>query len=371
MEIFLEKIGKIFIYLVSAIISLGIFGGRIAPIDLVEMPAPTSTVENFTIEEPITEIIEIRESPGSPVVHETSTPAATEKEPAPAAVVSSDAASPPSLPAIIPAAPPPKIIAPLPAPLPAEKEINLKSVAVLVCHFKKEDGGEELIRGSGVIISPEGLILTARHLIEPVFNNSPALKNTSFDFCEVGFPPKDRPAFEIEDIKRINPFLEVTNKPYKARVGIRLPETGFSDLEKETFDLAILKISEAADNFVYAPLLFSIHPGKTDEALVFGYPVEASPGGGFFTHLLKGAVGKITDLWGGDKKFKNELLIFGVETETRGGFSGSPLFWRGYVVGIISSRSTNEPGAGAVSVSALNKILNENDIELNLPSLKN
>ncbi|MBU6500908.1 MAG: trypsin-like peptidase domain-containing protein [Patescibacteria group bacterium] len=297
-------------------------------------------------------------------------------------------------------------IAPPPIPLTTPpvsqitlRDITAKSLVGLFCHYKITDpslvatygdsNGEYIAKGSGVIINPQGYILTAKHIVDQQWTawaygstgSDLALEqNSELNYCEVGLPTTDNLP-TVSDIKSINPSITLPNPfPYVATAYFEPKQGTMSDDEYRTSDFAIMKITRAPDNcatfnfctlpaaFPYNPVIFSRMPdeGIMDGLLNFGYPGELinTSESTFHDFYLKGSVGTLTKYYGGDAYFKDEPFNFEWSaSDVLPGRSGSPIFWDGYVVGVEYGLNVNDKTIDyAIGLPAIYKILDENKL---------
>jgi len=275
--------------------------------------------------------------------------------------------------------PTPVLVAPLtiqpPSPQPpketiVEIPINLRSIVVLRCLYKDSYGNQKKVFGSGVIISPEGLVLTARHVVDQeytlaVTGGQQGFSGYILDHCDVGQAPSGSKAPTAEEIRKINPFYIIDVLPFVAQVQFLPNTTDWSDNEKELFDIAVLRITGTnqdaqyfdvtmPNSFEYSRWLGDKFPGRGDEVITFGFPSGDPEYGSRFK--IQGSVGQVKDLIGSNQVFANQLLEIAATMETIGGRSGSPLFWKGYVVGIISSKEDYSINSFATSILPLLKL---------------
>ncbi|MDI6820876.1 MAG: serine protease [Patescibacteria group bacterium] len=291
------------------------------------------------------------------------------------------------------------IITPVPKPtstlpqikpiLPA-KQISPTSIVGLVCYFNYnyvdantgviEKGTIALSRGSGVIITKNGHILTNRHVIErrsskqiAIINNQEKEINVyDINYCEVGIVPKETTLPTPDLIRKINPIVRVSVLGYVAKLAYEPNLTNLSAIEAENLDFAILKItglSEAGPifgvtslpaSFDYAEMLSNAILEKNDEVITYGFPGDVTEGtkSVWTTIYLTGSVGKYTGFFVGDKFFRETPLVLDTEMEVYAGRSGSPLFWRGFLVGIVRSYDIgNRLNSHAVAMDAIQKIM--------------
>lgn len=259
--------------------------------------------------------------------------------------------------------------APLKIDIPAT-EINPGSIVGVLCTYRY--GNDlQLFKGSGVIVNQQGFVLTARHLIDPkwtleAYNSTltPAQKdlyaNAVLDHCEVGLP-SGLTLPSPQDIQTFNPSILITrNFQYVADPFFLPSRANLSDEEYHTVDIAVLKISSATQNcsawntncdqfgkFPYTPVLSAGFPQSEDQILSYGYPSEAGinhEGDTFYNFYLKGAVGTVGGSILGNTRFFSQPIAFAMEAnDIQGGRSGSPVFWKGKVIGILyGSTSTQE-----------------------------
>lgn len=274
-----------------------------------------------------------------------------------------------------PSPPPPKVVITSkptkpPEEVLAEIPINLKSIVVLRCLYKDRHGNKKKVFGSGVIVSPEGLVLTVRHLVDQEYTLSvtggqQGFSGYTLDHCDAGQPPSDSKAPTPDEIRRFNPFYIIDLLPFTAQVQFLPNTSGWSDKENELFDIALLRLTGTnkdaeyfgvtmPQSFDYSQLLREKLPPRAEEVITFGFPGGDPEYGSRFK--IQGSVGQIKDLIDGNKEFANQLLEIAATMETIGGRSGSPLFWKGYVIGIISFKEDYSVNSFATSILPLLKL---------------
>lgn len=298
---------------------------------LPDRQAPPPSPPVFLVEPPLSVPV-LSEPPPAPAVKETPAP------PPPRRAVER-----PLLP------PPPSSVSQSP-PI-TEKPLNMRTIVGLRCYFKDKNTGEvkALDKGSGVIVSAAGHILTARHVIDLAFAQGET--RYDFEYCEVGQPPAIA-APDAATIRAVNPSFNLPHPfAYVATLVFSPDNAGLSGWEEQNLDFALLKISglrpdadlfgiKMPERFDYAPLLLSAgHPAPGDELITFGFPAEVGFDPTIF--LLKGSVGTVEKIYKGDQKFKNEPFLIEARLEGRGGRSGSPVLSRGYVTGVFVSVLTD------------------------------
>ena len=262
-----------------------------------------------------------------------------------------------SSPIVSPPPPTPVVIADIP--------IDLRSVVVVKCLFKNVDGNVVTTYGSGVMVSREGYVLTARHVVDMAYTyritgGKQGLKAYAFDSCRIAVPPDSTKTPSVVEIRTINPFTPVTEFAYNAQVAL-VPqeprEGGMSDAEGDFADSALLRVTSAVTgalppSFIASPMKIFDLPAEGSEVVSFGFPSGVPSYGNNF--YLQGSVGEIKDIVGGDRFFKDQPMGMTVIMETIGGRSGSPVFSHGYVVGVVSSKedySRNTAIAGIYPLS--------------------
>ncbi len=265
-------------------------------------------------------------------------------------------------------------------------KVEPRSIVGLLCTYRRPEG-YRLVKGSGVIINPEGYVLTARHTVDPQWTMeaygdtmTPAqadlFRNSVLDHCEIGLP--DALALpSAADIKSFSPALNITNNfQYDAEVYFTPARYSLSAEEYNTADFAVLKISRAATNcayfnsacnefgkFPYTPVSVDALPQPgIDEVISYGYPADTS-GASFSSFYLKGSVGTVGDYFRGDQMFSGEAMNFSFNgNDIQSGRSGSGLFYQGRVIGILYG-STSPTQSYNMTITAIRKILAERGIE--------
>lgn len=276
-----------------------------------------------------------------------------------------------------PKAPEPKGIAPTP--------IIMQSVLAVRCKFSDGAGTTITAFGSGVMVGEGGYALTARHVVDMdytfrITGGRQGRAGFKLETCDVGGPPEGVRAPSVQDIRAINPFTEVLSLPYRAEVAF-VPGAqsgkGLSEAEADFLDIAIVKVTgptpDAAKFFgVTAPASFPKSelaakslPGIGEELITFGFPSGAPAYGSSFR--LQGSVGTVRQFVAGDLLFRDQPLGIEAEMETIGGRSGSPVFWRGRVVGVVSAKRDYSKDATIVSVYPLAKLLEGSGVALDIP----
>jgi peptidoglycan hydrolase-like protein with peptidoglycan-binding domain len=261
--------------------------------------------------------------------------------------------------------------------------IEPQSLVALNCFYVYLPTGRVINagKGSGAIIRSDGTILTARHLVDLRYSyrvdsdsiSADIALNSTFDHCEVGQISSSSSLPTADEIRLSNPTVSVSALPYKASL-MYLPSSAnlhISDLEASHLDFALLKITGLGDgaralgitslpsSFPAANLLRE-RLQEGDEVLTYGYPADPTPGTPFRTFRLAGGVGRVKNLQVGDLKFLETPLVVNTEMEAQQGRSGSPLFYRGYVAGVVTAHAEKNPrDSYSVSMEAILPILQD------------
>lgn len=275
---------------------------------------------------------------------------------------------------------------------PPEIAINPQTLVGILCYYNvtytNQDNNKSVatadqweVRGSGVIVNSKGNILTNRHIIEQPKsftaitgnngNSIPVAINYSLDRCEAGQLPVETQLPTVAEIQTLNPYVNIPVLGYTAQP-VFIPSTnGLSAAEVQDADFAILQITGVSKNgptfgvnavpssFPYAKLL-PVRPyamvGK--QVLTYGFPGNVTSGqGNFFETLtMTGSVGRVTDIDFGDSYYADTPLAIYANMEIAHGRSGSPLFWKGYVIGLVTFfLGENQTNSGSVASDAILK----------------
>ncbi|MEK7547096.1 MAG: hypothetical protein AAB536_02880, partial [Patescibacteria group bacterium] len=97
---------------------------------------------------------------------------------------------------------------------------------------------------------------------------------------------------------------------------------------------------------------------KGQQVVTYGFPGDVTVGlnESFQTLTMTGSVGNIDGVAGGDKYYENIPLVIYTNLEISRGRSGSPLFWKGYVIGLTTFYvGDNKTTSGSVASDAIIK----------------
>lgn len=242
--------------------------------------------------------------------------------------------------------------------------INKSSIVAIQCVWDytypenvQEDSrfhSETYFQGSGVIISEDGYILTVNHVLDADLGKEPDPLGKKWFLKECVAAPTDinsAPlAYDSPRFKKTEIIFQPTHEEYD-----------YDSEDRVDFDFALLKFKEPG-NYAFTLLLPGLIDSENKEKSMFlmGYPGAALTGQRefktleFFTTLEKYrglGVGsdalfyqagskKYTASSESYKKFQEDLFASGQDNRlVRGGFSGSPVFVQGHLVGITISSS--------------------------------
>ncbi len=278
--------------------------------------------------------------------------------------------------------------------LPPAVKIDAQTIVGILCYlhetYTNGTTGKSItdtqmveVRGSGVIIGSQGYILTNRHVVQPAdetttindSNGNPVSITIKYDLdhCEVGQMPKGTTLPTADEIRSLNPYVQIPVLGYAAKPVLVSPTAGRSTLEVQAADFAILKITGVTKNgptfgvssvpasFPYAKLLgVGDYNPVGDQVLTYGFPGDVTMGqeNAFETLTMTGSVGTFKEIEVGDKYYADTPVIITSHMEIAHGRSGSPLFWRGYVIGVVTYyMNNNRTDSGSVASDAILKSL--------------
>lgn len=257
-----------------------------------------------------------------------------------------------------------------------------QAVVYLSCRYEEkniragsETTQEATTRGTGVIVSKEGYIVTARHIVDPGWTvlSYPDDKNIDFytnlknnfalSNCAVALPARDT----LLTTQEIQSNAQIPAGPliYKAEV-FHLPSSkNLSEDEYKELDFAILKISEllnCPNSACALPAEFQsvkarLAPEdykKSNQVATFGYLDSKKP-------ELRGITGTLKKYFGGDLFFKNKPLNFewAAQFNVYPGSSGAPIFARGYLIGIELGIAEDSVANYGLAIGAIDQIIKE------------
>lgn len=265
--------------------------------------------------------------------------------------------------------------------------INPQAVVLIRCKYTYSYNGTadgvipapQYARGSGVVVSPDGYILTVAHLIraEEINKINKKYEDTSvtwkFDSCEAA--PTDSKRTPIDADESLDPtdynFMparviyapsDLEYNPYQFDNPDQPGDTLYGYFGSD-LDFALLKVD--GEQMPYAPLIEKLVYMPLGEPMIgLGYPGLTIPGpqsleridgvfNGFSYFTSSSCVEKTVleecGLNYQTKRYKEDYkALYGKETSLgkytsyfRGGFSGGPLFYRGAVAGILVTSIEN------------------------------
>ncbi|HUX35778.1 MAG TPA: trypsin-like peptidase domain-containing protein [Candidatus Paceibacterota bacterium] len=265
----------------------------------------------------------------------------------------------------------------IPNPLPPEINIDPETFVGILCYFGPPDSATSsgatstitlLVRGSGVIVNSKGYILTNRHI---VVQQDASGAEYNLDHCDVGQLPQGTHLPTVEEIRAINPLVRVPVLAYSAQPVFESSSLPLSDVESSYADFAILKITGVSSDgpnfgitsvpasFPYAKLLpVDQYSVEGQGVVTYGFPgdVTAGQNDAFQTLTMTGSIGTIYKVEVGDSYYADIPLVIMTNMEISHGRSGSPLFWRGYVIGLTTFFEVgNRTDSGSVASDAIIK----------------
>ncbi len=269
-----------------------------------------------------------------------------------------------------------------PAPTPAPKSptltprpIDLRAVVGIYCDFENENGDTARYRGSGVIIregsySQGTYILTNRHVVDIQWTKwltddpdiDASLKLTE---CKVHILksegkilPEERYPYPYYDLR----VTSGVQYDFKARLAY-LPKTkDLSENEESELDYAILEVTGKNTSKYFehenprlpaSPILAPtpkewVEIIKDNRVVMPGYAFQQIGEGAFEEFRLLTKDGIVKDVYAGDEGLKGTPLTMIVEIppDAYGGRSGSPIFYKGYLIGLVATKALPMPNSG-------------------------
>ena len=253
-----------------------------------------------------------------------------------------------------------------------EDKINLQSITLVRCVFRSQYYGsstqpwseQNYNVGTGVVISPKGIVLTARHILEVPESllNDPAGRKWERIKCDVALT-----GGQSDSISAVG-FWGQSDDPKFKKAEIIYVVHDENYQETQGLDFSLLKI-EPAENQNFASLFpYLADFGVDEQLLLIGYPGRESASsqvlerfdGKFvvLTRYSKAVCESFGDPCGLRYIFRRYPLDYekdfwkstdwGIITPYfRGGFSGAPAFYKGNLIGIAThgaSGSDTEDG---------------------------
>lgn len=283
-------------------------------------------------------------------------------------------------PIVIGTTPPPAVIPPVATSTPAATStvgINPRSIVGVICYYRMPGDDIRIIKGTGVIVHPEGYVLTAKHAVDPrwtraMYDDTLTEGQKEFygaallEYCEIGAP--ESLATLPEEPHLITRYFQYRAMPYF------LPDrTGLSDMEFKNADFAILRITDTApncagnnryctefDHFPYSLAGTTLPMTGHDVAITYGYPGGEGTLRNAF--LLSGASGTIPYYLSGNERFEGKPFSFSLRApDIKTGRSGSPVFFKDRIIGLLYG-SVSESEAYNLAIGVIRTILNDHGL---------
>ena len=283
-----------------------------------------------------------------------------------------------------------KIAKPIPKPIPyaappvvMNKEVSTKSFEELInssiiqlyCGYFNNDNAtfSDIARGTGVIINPEGEILTNRHIIfdenakkiksdcfvlKSPFPNAKSQKPKIYYTANiVNYPAVEKFSDSFSKDKYYNDFavLKINLKPdSESKINLLL---GFDYALPEDYSVmspfgGSPEGGENSNKFNFLPIDWDYRPKDGDSLITLGYGVDAS----HLANQITSTIGKLFGNISADNSLKPQILLIASNATT--GFSGGALInpqSKG-LVGLISW-ITNGDEAGKYTVAIFRDFL--------------
>ena len=264
--------------------------------------------------------------------------------------------------------------------------IDPRSIVGVICFYRTPDDDITAIKGTGVIVHPEGYVLTAKHALDPRWTRAmydDTLTDAQKEFygtatlerCEIGVPEDEAPLPTADEILLgVNPPRPITRYfQYRAEPYFLPDRTGLSDTEFKNADFGILRITAANPNcegvnrfcnefnrFPYSPVGALLPGTSSDLVSTYGYPAGEGPTRSAFS--LSGAAGTVAYYLNGNQRFEGKPFNFSLRAEgIKTGRSGSPLFFHNRVIGMLYG-SVSESEAYNLTIGVIRGILEDHGL---------
>ncbi|MEK7479592.1 MAG: serine protease [Patescibacteria group bacterium] len=255
------------------------------------------------------------------------------------------------------------------------RPIDLRSVVGLTCYFENTvDGSKTRYRGSGVIIR-EGTyqkgtyILTNRHVVDLLWTSKlPGGEGTEPNMklkeCEVRIFTAERTILPEEVYPYPYYDLQIVSglqHDFKARLAYLPATKELSSIEDRDLDYAILEVFGKNESKYFAHENPRLPPASillpspeewvdiiTGSRIVMpGYAFQQTGSGSFDEFRLLTKDGVVKDIYAGDTTLKDVPMTILVEVppDAYGGRSGSPIFYKGYLIGLVATKALPAPNS--------------------------
>ena len=271
--------------------------------------------------------------------------------------------------------------------LPPVVDIDPQSIVGVLCYYNTTitnplnwlsvQGDQYAKRGTGVIIDKRGYILTNRHVVSTPAETTQTITvndgqvtvviGYKLDHCEAGQILKGTQLPSDDEIRTFNPAIRIPVLAYNAKIiyGPSIWAMSNDEIDKADFDIlqitsltqdaSIFGVTSLPQTFPFSKLLAGRPYLKSGDPIVtFGFPgdITEAQHNFFQTMDMTGSLGRITQVEFGDHYYADTLLTIHTKMEIYHGRSGSPLFWRGYVIGLVTRFDSLEDRTQSASVAS-------------------